>query len=447
MYEDAIHDYGQLASEPENHAAPTRWAWVSLLIEVKTASSQCPFAFDWKTRKSGKAASDKASSNKTSSEEASPDKASAEKLSSDIVAAQEPERHGKASCPSPRSDDPPSGAVSKLRDEGNSQSDSKALDARSTKGNTQTHFLRLHAGGKRTLGQMTEYVSKLFRRQHRTHCFTLFVYNGQARIIRWDRAGAVVSTPINFAKDPTLFHQLVWRYACMNQVQRGFDPTVVRATRQETRAMRDCQAPSDWADRYRNGAIDQPGWPMYKITLRREDLVDEAELQPLAEDMEPSQCTSVPVDDAPTFIVGKVYFASDSVTGRSTKCYIAYEVSRNRLVFLKDYWRPTSDTLSSEGDVLKELRTGGVRFVPTPVATGDVYSDAATSPQTSCTQFWLPKDVHTTLDHVPLTHNRLVTKEIGYPLEDHQDAFDLVLALYYAMRGKHFVALCYWYRR
>ncbi|EPS95075.1 hypothetical protein FOMPIDRAFT_1133199, partial [Fomitopsis schrenkii] len=293
-------------------------------------------------------------------------------------------------------------------------------------------FLRLHTAARQTLGQMTEYVSKVLRRQHRTHFFVVFVLRGRARIVRWDRAGAIISTPINFAQDSRLLHEFIWRYACMNEAQRGYDPTVVLATEEEIAAMRDCAAPNDWADRYRNGAIGQPGWPIYKITMRNEDLIDERLLQPIADDIDPSECQSEPYEGTPTFVVGKAYFASDSMAGRGTRCFIAYEVARNRLVFLKDYWRPRVDMILAEGATLKKLRTSGVQYVPTPVASGDVYSGGMT-PQTSETQSLLSKDERTGRDHVALIHNRLVVKEIGRPLADHEDALQLVGALFYAL--------------
>ncbi|KAH9932240.1 uncharacterized protein B0H18DRAFT_849079, partial [Fomitopsis serialis] len=85
--------------------------------------------------------------------------------------------------------------------------------------------------------QLAEYVAKLLRRQPRLYCFTMLVFKGQARVVRWDRAGAIVSTPIDFEKDPSSLHRVIWRYACMTEAQRGFDPTVRRATEEEVKKM------------------------------------------------------------------------------------------------------------------------------------------------------------------------------------------------------------------
>lgn len=380
-HKDAVRDYGQLAAD--NHRVPTRWAWISLLMEVKTSSADSPFSFRSKTTKASKAS--------------------------------------------------PSQPIDQAAQSGGGPSN-PLLKTDNLKA-SPAEFLRLHTAARQTLGQMTEYVSKVLRRQHRTHFFVVFVLRGRARIVRWDRAGAIISTPINFAQDSRLLHEFIWRYACMNEAQRGYDPTVVLATEEEIAAMRDCAAPNDWADRYRNGAIGQPGWPIYKITMRNEDLIDERLLQPIADDIDPSECQSEPYEGTPTFVVGKAYFASDSMAGRGTRCFIAYEVARNRLVFLKDYWRPRVDMILAEGATLKKLRTSGVQYVPTPVASGDVYSGGMT-PQTSETQSLLSKDERTGRDHVALIHNRLVVKEIGRPLADHEDALQLVGALFYALLGK-----------
>ena len=375
----AERDYGELAEEKTNHRAPTRWAWISLLVEVKTNPPDSPFTFR---------------SSATTACKSSP--------------AEPTDQHA----------------------------DSSSQPLESDKG-LPVEFLRSHTAARRTLGQMTEYVSKVLRRQHRTHFFVLFVMKGRARIIRWDRAGAIVSTPINFAQDPRLLHDVIWRYACMNEAQRGYDPTAVLATEEEIAAMRNCPAPSDWADRYRNGAMGQPGWPMYKVTMRSDDLIDERLLTPIAKNIHPSERHSKPCEGTPTFIVGKAYFASDSVAGRGTKCFIAYEVSRDRLVFLKDYWRPNIDTLLAEGATLKKLRTEDVQYVPTPVAFGDIYNGGYDVPQMSETQSLSATDEHTGQKHVALIHNRLVVKEIGYPLAEHEDALQLVGVLFYVLLGKH----------
>ncbi|KAH9932217.1 uncharacterized protein B0H18DRAFT_952367 [Fomitopsis serialis] len=285
---------------------------------------------------------------------------------------------------------------------------------------------------------MADCVAKIFRRQHRLHVFSVFICKGQARVIRWDRAGAIVSTPIDFREDPSLLHKVIWRYACMTQEQRGFDPTVVRATKKEITGMWGCNAPNGWADLCRHAALGQPGWPVYKIRMQPADLVDERELQPIIDDIQQVEDAyhgdASASSDQACFIVGKRYFATDSFMGRGTKCYIAYEVSRNRLVFLKDYWRSNTHTTNPEGKVLKELRAAGVQGVPTPVAEGDVLSTSGCV-QTTLTQALLPEDENTKRRPAVQHHYRLVIEEIGRPLDKLTNALELVGAIYDALEA------------
>ncbi|KAH9927281.1 uncharacterized protein B0H18DRAFT_875646 [Fomitopsis serialis] len=271
---------------------------------------------------------------------------------------------------------------------------------------------------------MAECVGKIFKRQQRLHLFTLLVFNGQAWVTRWDRAGTTVSALIDFKEDPSPLHKVIWRYACMDQERRGFDPTVVRATQDEIDAMWDCGAPNEWVNEHRHAALDQAasGWPVYKIKMRTEDLIDQRDLQPLTDWSSPEpEDTNPPASDGASFIVGKPYFATDSPIGRGTKGYIAYDVSRKRLVFLKDCWRPRVEDSLREGNVLTMLRRSGVQYVPTPIAAG--FAMLAT---------W---DQNTTCRWPTQEHYRLVVKEICEPLESHSSPRELVKCIFEALQA------------
>ncbi|TFY61573.1 hypothetical protein EVJ58_g4427 [Rhodofomes roseus] len=191
-------------------------------------------------------------------------------------------------------------------------------------------FLRYNPRGNgkadRSLGYLAECVSKVFRRQHRLHCFTIYVCKGKARVVRWDRAGAVVSTPIDFVEDPRPLQMVFWRYACMTQVQRGFDPTVSLATKAEIDAMRACQAPNEWADKCRQDALSQPGWPVYKAKMPAESFVDQRDFRPLLDGMIIKTRNTIddrmPTGEEPCFLVGKPFHASEWPVGRGYRSYV-----------------------------------------------------------------------------------------------------------------------------
>ena len=303
-------------------------------------------------------------------------------------------------------------------------------------------FLSTATLAQRSLGQIAEYVNKISRRQHRLHVYTLYIYAGQARIIRWDRAGAVVSTPFDFEKEPFLLHRIIWRYAWMTREQRGHDPTAVLATQAEIEEMRacKCEAHERWIATARDESLNKRGWPVYKITVSPHSIVDEKKLTPIADDIRPEEASNAKQSALESgkadFIVGRRHFASSSPTGRGTKCYIAYDMSGKRLVFLKDYWRSYVDdnTSPAEGKILEHLRTRNVKNVPTPLAYEDVGLREGAVQQTR-TQEFLPVDERTGCKPTVRRHHRLVMKEIGQPLETHRNARELVRVLKHALKG------------
>lgn len=425
--EDAKRDYTQRRLRKPR--AATRWAWISMLVEIKTDHTNSAL---WSEDKKRKKKDDKGKKKdgggkkkggvrqkkdgkgkkrddggKKKAGEGSEDRGGG---AENHNVPQESAAEGKGKGRAPDAGDPPA----------------------------PKPFVRTGDSGDKALGQVGEYVAKLFRRQHRTHVFTLYVFKGQARVIRSDRAGSIVSTAIDFEEDPSLLHKVIWRYASMTQAQRGFDPSVVRATKEEIEAMKSCPTRNEAAMTYRSAALDKPGWLVYKIKMRRTDLIEQQGMCPIADEYydpdEPSAPDDATLDsDEPCFIVGRHHSATDSPTGRGMRGYVAYDVSHRRLVFLKDYWRPRIESSPYEGEVLRSLRSSGVQHVPTPLAAGVVRDEAGV--QKTCTQAFLPVDEKTGCYAAMQEHYRLVVKEIGEPLDAHETPYELVKTIFHALKG------------
>ncbi|KAG1854333.1 hypothetical protein C8R48DRAFT_610055, partial [Suillus tomentosus] len=61
-----------------------------------------------------------------------------------------------------------------------------------------------------TLGQITSYAAAQLGAQYRSHAFSVLIVRDRARIIRWDREGAIVTGAINYNTEPHLadfFHR------------------------------------------------------------------------------------------------------------------------------------------------------------------------------------------------------------------------------------------------
>ena len=60
-------------------------------------------------------------------------------------------------------------------------------------------------------------------RQHLCSLFQLVVLAWDARFVRWDRSGAVVSKRFSFVDEPHLLAEFLWRFGYMTDEQRGRD--------------------------------------------------------------------------------------------------------------------------------------------------------------------------------------------------------------------------------
>ncbi|KAH9936633.1 uncharacterized protein B0H18DRAFT_1101093 [Fomitopsis serialis] len=291
-------------------------------------------------------------------------------------------------------------------------------------------FLRLKTtgGATRTVRQLTDCVAKVLQRQFLLWFFTVFVCRDHAWLLRWDRMGLVVSEPFNFVQQPHVLHNFLHRFACMSDLQRGRDLTVVPASEEEAKRMR-CftkfDSPSDWRKIPFATAL-APGWPIYKISVPEDDMISAAQLK---KDTKEPQDTSKPSSGRMRgFLVGKPSFTNTSVTGRATKCHIAYDISEDRLVFCKEYWRTDTPTSHPEGDVYLRLHSKNVSFIATPIAAGDVRNKYGTVHHTRAQEFTGESDRM-------LVQYRLILKEIAQPLKEYTNSLHLVQMVYSYLRA------------
>ncbi|EPS93379.1 hypothetical protein FOMPIDRAFT_93307 [Fomitopsis schrenkii] len=251
-----------------------------------------------------------------------------------------------------------------------------------------------------SMEKISRFATKIMRRQFVAHCFTMFICRNYARLMRWDRAGVVISEPFDFIEQPHLLHKFFYLFACMTDVERGCDPTVVPATEAEIGRMRTfTNYDTPWHEAKFLSSVKEG--PVVKI------------LWPLP----PRE-----------FLVGKPLFMSNSPTGSGTKGFVAYNVAEDRLVFLKDCWRPEAETYYPEGEVYFHLHSKKVKFIATPVGAGNVVDACG--------------GIHTTRAHKFLQvgtprwqHYRLILEEVAMPLEEYTNSYDLIDILDDAIRA------------
>ncbi|KAF8121694.1 hypothetical protein EV363DRAFT_1405624 [Boletus edulis] len=148
---------------------------------------------------------------------------------------------------------------------------------------------------------------------YRTHVFSAFIVGSYARLIRWDRSGAIVTAPINYRQDP----QLLDFFTCYDEADRwvrGHDDSVRKASPEET---------------LKAVCADE------RFRIDRELLVVTVPLQGCK-----SSCDE--------YVIRPPVARPYTPPGRATRTSIAYDLRRNRVAFFKDSWRVDCEGILKE---------------------------------------------------------------------------------------------------
>ncbi|KAI0649737.1 hypothetical protein C8Q79DRAFT_1006084 [Trametes meyenii] len=235
-------------------------------------------------------------------------------------------------------------------------------------------------------GQATHYGVGIFNRQHRQHLFVLSIVYNIARIIYFDRSGAVYSRAFDHYKDPVTLATFFYRYSKMSPEERGYDPTASLASESELVLFRKL-----WET--------YPGSAMAKRNPVPVSALQHAGTQ------------GWPV----------------------TRGFVAYDLTDKRVVYIKDSWRAVSKDLPPEFDNYRRLydrlpSDGSVTGLLTVLAGGDVQPPTF---QHTRTQDFFDNELAT----APLMrrHQRLVFKEVCRRLEEFKTAYELCNVLFGAL--------------
>lgn len=254
-----------------------------------------------------------------------------------------------------------------------------------------------------TLGQICAYATAHMANQFRSHVFSVLVFRDYARILRWDRAGVVVTEKIYFA--PVTVHPLAeffYRYAGASAEARGVDPNTMRLGLFDPALT---TAIKETLDTNKNG-------PFYKVTIHKSNLAS----------------TKSYIIAAPQFM------ATASPTGRSTRTFKAYDMETREYVFMKDSWRILTSALKPEHETYAALAAAGVHHIPTVITYEDMHL------QRTKTCLDLKKDTKRadkTDKFRKFQHYRLVLKEFARPLEQFKDVRQLMDVFSDAIQGNY----------
>lgn len=212
----------------------------------------------------------------------------------------------------------------------------------------------------RVLGQVISYASLNLSHQHRTFSYAILIVGHNARILRFDRSGSLVTRAMNLLskKGAKHFCEFIWRFNMASLARRGFDLSHVAATEEEEEAFKRVVKRNIEIQKY-NGTQEateeeikeyyEPGCvSKSKVYSERDKQMQE-------------HLTSIPVSFPENF------------HGRSTHPHWSAKEGGEGVWepgFLKNTWRTEAEGLASEGENYRAIE--GTPNVPTVYGHGDV---------------------------------------------------------------------------
>ncbi|TBU22446.1 hypothetical protein BD311DRAFT_676064 [Dichomitus squalens] len=311
-------------------------------------------------------------------------------------------------------------------------------------------FIKLSQNGEDALGQFVEYILNVFKYQHRTFCYAVYVCYDMARLLFFDRSGAYVSEPFSWRKPTSLLHEFVWKLAQLAKAglkeSMGRDTTAKLVDEETRRIFLDEASNAELPSHVRKGLekAAEGNCPLYELEIEYmppspeewfpdEPLPDEPHPSPSAPPAPSSSTSSASPSsskskaDPPVrkFIVGRPHFSADALVGRCTKGFMAFDVTdKNNWVpcFVKDSWRPyVPGRTRPEHLVYERLQRKGVKpedGIATLICGSDVGGSNA-----QCTE--VQKDLPSKNRPVPRRHYRIAIAEICLPVSEFESFGEL----------------------
>ena len=247
---------------------------------------------------------------------------------------------------------------------------------------------------RQTLGQMTRYATAHLAAQFHTHVFSILLFPESARLLRWDRAGVIVSQRISL--DKSRLAEFFWRFNNADAKDRGHDPTVTpfKSTKDLTKQFlfKHLQFEADPGD------VKVEDVEFFEVLLPRENRRD---------------------------VIGKAtYLGVASLASRATRSFKAWCLKTKKPVFSKDTWRILSDSQRPERDIDEKLGAAKVQHIATVLDHSGQYANETWVCKTKLKPFRT------------LQHYRLGLREIGRSLTSFTDFREVLAAMRDALQGK-----------
>jgi hypothetical protein len=246
-----------------------------------------------------------------------------------------------------------------------------------------------------TMGQITCYSTQQLASQFRTHAFSVLICRDRARLIHWDRSGAVVTRSFSYVEEPWL-STFFWRYTHSSPAARGLDQSVTMPSDADATHVQKARAAL---------GLDEET-PLYKFTIYGEEEGDV------------------------TYCFGnKPWFKGNgSPTGRATRVFTVYAPDLDKCVLMKDTWRVSLRGMQTEGAIYRRLHAANVSHIARFIRGGDVTSPfCRTRSHKFAQRFGLRLRPH--------SHYRFILDDIGRDLTSFRTTKELVETLAGALQG------------
>ena len=226
------------------------------------------------------------------------------------------------------------------------------------------------ASRKGVRGQITTYSELVHAVQHRTCLFMVLILGRRFRLMRWDRAGTIVTSSVDYFEDPDALCDFLWRGSHLCNEALGVDPSAIRLSE-------DCREYKAMDDRAKPHTTDVDCSERLLTETECTGEVTYSYVRKLFADSIkgdwPRYKLRVPFEDGWLwFYVGKPLFIAPGMAGRGTRGWVGWDPQGKRFVFIKDSWRADYEELELEGTILRKLNQAGVPNVPTLVCHGDI---------------------------------------------------------------------------
>ncbi|KAH9949650.1 hypothetical protein B0H21DRAFT_889526 [Amylocystis lapponica] len=276
-------------------------------------------------------------------------------------------------------------------------------------------------------------ASEIFLRQHRCFLYSVIILGTSARIVRWDRSGAMVTRRLDSKEEPQTLCDFLWYFGRMSAEDQGYDPSAVpvakgsddydlmdkKAKEELPRDENNNENVRDYVRRYFKRSLAD-GWQRFKVEVPLDEVSEDTYAKIYGHGAGDGPTTSTGEEKTRTFLICKPHFSTSGVVGRGTRGYVAIDCATKDFVFLKDTWRIDLPDTEREGDVLQTLNKNGVRNIPTVLCHGDILA------QYTETQNYEIEESPARNRLKTYCHYRLVEKEVGQALEEFYDSQDLV---------------------